>query len=99
MNKMTMGGELGTVRVVEWVPRGWWVVKITSPDGSFTPLEGPFKNKKQAEEAADGHEETERPRTQGEERLISDAAEAVEIFGDDELERAQREEAEPCSRS
>jgi hypothetical protein len=38
----------GDVGVIEWTPGKWWVVQVTGPDGSFTPLyEG--KNRDDAE--------------------------------------------------
>ncbi len=30
--------------IIEWTPGQWWVVEVTGPDGSLTPVSGPFSS-------------------------------------------------------
>lgn len=48
---MTCNGLLYSVQIVEWSPGKWWVVQITNRDGSYTPLDGSFNSKTEAEQS------------------------------------------------
>ena len=90
------------IQVIEW-PQvgsaarypmgGWYVVEYTEGRGYF-PLEGPFRERQEAEDRRTIAEAAAAERAAYaavQDQLISDAAEAIEVFGEDELERAAAE--------
>lgn len=39
------------MKIIEWTPGHWWIVEVTGPDGSYTPIEGSFRTRAAAEAA------------------------------------------------
>ena len=45
------------LKVVEWTPGVWWLVRVTGRDGSYTPISGPWKSKAKADRILDQYED------------------------------------------